>query len=299
MNTNHSFSLSWTAAQEDEGKLLREFLQEKNISKSALTDIKYKGGKIEVNGREVTVRHILKATETIKVLFPLEKPSEGLIPESLPLDIVFEDEFFIVLEKPPYMNTIPSREHPTGSVANGLAGYYKERGIFSTIHVVTRLDRDTSGLMLVAKHRHVHHLMSEQQKQGTVKRTYEAFVHGIMKEQEGKIEAPIGRKATSIIEREVREDGQYACTLYNVLATGQDFSHVELKLLTGRTHQIRVHMAYLGHPLLGDELYGGKRDFINRQALHCKELQFFHPFEEKWLKFTCDLPQDMNKILHL
>ena len=195
------------------------------------------------------------------------------------------------------MNTIPSREHPTGSLANGLAGYYKKRGLAATIHIVTRLDRDTSGLVLVAKHRHIHHLLSEQQKQGEVKRRYQAIAEGIIASDEGRIEAPIGRKHTSIIEREVREDGQYACTLFRVLARLESYTHLELQLLTGRTHQIRVHMAYLGHPLAGDDLYGGSRDNISRQALHCSALTFTHPLTKQVMSFFEELPEDMAMIL--
>jgi 23S rRNA pseudouridine1911/1915/1917 synthase len=293
------FSLNWKVTNYDSGKVLRDFLKNNHISKAALTDIKFDGGTILVNDEEATVRRQLAEGDEVVVYFPLEAPSEGLIIENFPLDIIYEDDFVLVVNKPPFMNTIPSREHPTGSLANGLAGYYKEKGIGSTIHVVTRLDRDTSGLVLIAKHRHVHHLMSEQQKAGGLKRIYEALVHGKLTNGKGKIEAPIGRKLTSIIEREVRDDGQYACTLYEVLNQFDSFSHLQLRLMTGRTHQIRVHMSYIGNPLLGDDLYGGKRDRINRQALHCQSVTFYHPFLEKQLSFIKELPNDMKKIVGL
>ncbi|WP_163102989.1 RluA family pseudouridine synthase [Peribacillus alkalitolerans] len=293
------FCLSWQVVSGESGFVLREFLKIKHISKSALTDIKFDGGTILVNGEEATVRRHLAEGDEVVIYFPLEAPSEGLIAEIFPLEILYEDDFVLIVNKPPFMNTIPSREHPTGSLANGLAGYYKEKGIGSTIHVVTRLDRDTSGLVLIAKHRHVHHLMSEQQKSGGVKRLYEAFVHGDLENGTKKIEAPIGRRPTSIIEREVREDGQYACTFYEVLGQYDGFSHVRLRLMTGRTHQIRVHMSYIGNPLLGDDLYGGKRDMINRQALHCQSVTFYHPFLEKELSFSIELPDDMKRIKEL
>ncbi|WP_108670028.1 RluA family pseudouridine synthase [Peribacillus acanthi] len=293
------FCLKWKAATKENGMILRDFLKNHHISKAALTDIKFNGGTILVNGEEVTVRRQLVVGDEVTVYFPLEVSSEGLIAERFALDIVYEDDFVLVVNKPPYMNTIPSREHPTGSLANGLAGYYKEKGIGSTIHIVTRLDRDTSGLVLIAKHRHVHHLMSEQQKAGGVKRIYEAFVHGELASDAGEIEAPIGRKLTSIIEREVRDDGQYACTFYEVLNLFNDFSHIKLRLMTGRTHQIRVHMSYIGHSLLGDNLYGGKRDLIERQALHCQSITFYHPFLVRELSFTIELPKDMKKIIGL
>lgn len=290
------FQLTWQVEERQSGMLLREFLKERQISKAALADIKFKGGCIRVNGSEETVRYLLKHGDIVNVQFPIEQASEGLLPENLPLEVVYEDDYLLVINKPPFTNTIPSREHPTGSIANRVAGYYSKKGIASTVHVVTRLDRDTSGLMLIAKHRHVHHLFSEQQKQGRVSRTYEAFVHGHL-DSEGMIEAPIGRSSTSIIEREVREDGQYACTLYKSLAVYERLSHVELQLLTGRTHQIRVHMAHLGHPLLGDDLYGGSLELLDRQALHCKQLTFRHPFTEETLTFHAGLLKDMRCLI--
>ena len=292
-----AFELSWNIAAAEEGMILREFLKSQHISKAALADIKFQGGKITVNAQEETVRYVLRNGDQVTVQFPLEKCSDGLIAEDLPLNIIYEDDHVLVINKPAFMNTIPSREHPAGSIANRVAGYYSKQGIPSTVHVVTRLDRDTSGIMLIAKHRHVHHLMSEQQKRGEVKRTYVAFVHGHIA-PEGKVEAPIGRKSSSIIEREVREDGQYACTLFKRLNEfDEGYSYVQLRLLTGRTHQIRVHMAHIGHPLLGDDLYGGTLERINRQALHCRQIKFVHPFTGEQMMFEAELVEDMSRLL--
>ncbi|MDP4171803.1 MAG: RluA family pseudouridine synthase, partial [Bacillota bacterium] len=253
------FSLQWEISDEHEGKLIREFLHEHEISKTALTDIKFKGGSILVNGEGVNVRYRLQKEDYLQLIFPIEESSDGLIGEDAPLDILYEDEYVLVVNKPSAMNTIPSREHPSGSLANLLIGYYQKIGISATAHIVTRLDRDTSGIVLIAKHRHIHHLLSKQQKTGMVKRVYEAFAEGLFLQDSGTVTEPIGRKSDSIIEREVREDGQYACTHFKVIQSFETFTHLELKLETGRTHQIRVHMSYLGHPLLGDDLYGGNR----------------------------------------
>lgn len=290
------FELNWIAGNEDVGKVLREFLKEKRISKSALADIKFHGGRILVNKHEVTVRYVLAHCDHVSVEFPLEEISESMQAEYISLPIVFEDEAVLIINKPAGMNTIPSREHPAGSLANAVLGHYQNIGLSSTVHVVTRLDRDTSGLVLIAKHRHVHHLLSEDQKKGHVKRSYEAFVHGRV-EGSGSIEVPIGRKLDSIIEREVRENGQYAFTEFTTLSAFKDFSHVRLKLKTGRTHQIRVHMAHIGHPLLGDTLYGGTEERIHRQALHCCWVSFAHPVTNQVLEFKSDLPSDMQKIV--
>ena len=296
------FCLEYTAGAQDEGKLLREFLKERQISKAALIDIKFNGGALLVNGSAVTVRYLLREGDTVKVFFPKEVPSEELLPEEMYLDIVYEDEYVLVINKPAGVASIPSREHRFGTLANGLLAYYQSKGIHSTIHIVTRLDRDTSGLMLIAKHRHAHHLFSLQQRDFGVKRRYEALVHGVLNGDDGSVfgtvDAPIGRKETSIIEREVREDGQHAITHYEVLRFGEGWTHVSLQLETGRTHQIRVHMTHLGHPLLGDRLYGGvELEGMTRQALHSCELSFFHPVKNTEMKFRCELPEDMSKAL--
>lgn len=290
-----SFTLEWVM-QDKSGITIKEFLKTQSISKAALTDIKFKGGKILVNGREENVRYSLKSGDQLFVLFPPELPSPGLIPENIPLNIVFEDEYILIVQKEYGMNTIPSREHPTSSLANALVGYYHNHGIKATTHIVTRLDRDTSGLVLIAKHRHIHHLLSEQQKAGGVKRKYIAFAEGEMSPLSNTINEPIGRCSDSIIKREVREDGQTAITHYRVLGQNEDFSIAELSLETGRTHQIRVHLAHKGHPLLGDDLYGGKRNAMERQALHCFFIQFTHPVSKEMMTFTIDLPDDMKRV---
>ncbi|WP_312095464.1 RluA family pseudouridine synthase [Niallia sp.] len=290
-----SFTLEWVM-QHAIGITIKEFLKTQSISKAALTDIKFKGGKILVNGKEENVRYSLKNGDRLVVLFPPELPSVGLIPERLPLDIIFEDEYILIVQKEYGMNTIPSREHPTGSLANALVSYYQEHGIKATTHIVTRLDRDTSGLVLIAKHRHIHHLLSEQQKAGDVKRKYIAFAEGEISPLSDTINDPIGRCSDSIIKREVREDGQTAITHYRVVAQHVPFSKLELSLETGRTHQIRVHLAYKGHPLLGDDLYGGKRNEMDRQALHCFFLKFTHPVTKQTMTFAIDLPEDMKKL---
>ncbi|MEH7085257.1 RluA family pseudouridine synthase [Neobacillus drentensis] len=294
---SQQFQLKWVIGESDAGKLVREFLKEEEISRTALTDIKFKGGNILVNGEEINVRYRLAWNDILTVIFPSESPSEGLLGENVPLSILYEDEYLLVVNKPAGMNTIPSREHPAGSLANALIGYYQRCGLQATTHIVTRLDRDTSGIVLIAKHRHVHHLFSMMQQSGQVKRTYEAFAEGRMQQENGTIVAPIGRKDDSIIEREVRKDGQYACTHFQVLARFNGFTHLELALETGRTHQIRVHMSFLKHPLLGDDLYGGDISQINRQALHCKKISFIHPFSNDEMMFTAPLPRDMDNLL--
>lgn len=293
------YRLTFTARKGQQ--LLREALADIGVSKRALTAIKFQGGTLLVNGKEQNVRFPLSIGDEVTVIFPLEEISDGLLPESGELAIKYEDDALLIVEKPPYQSTIPSHDHPTGTIANVVAAHLQAQKIRSTVHVVTRLDKDTSGLMCIAKHRHIHHLMSEAQKKREIHRTYEAFVHGEIAEDFLQIIAPIGRKDDSIIEREVREDGKFAHTDVQVLNRynihGEKISHVRLKLHTGRTHQIRVHMASIGHPLVGDDLYGGNRELITRQALHCVALELQHPLNGQMMKWTSELPEDMKKIL--
>lgn len=291
------FELQWHITSAYEDKIIKDFLREKEISKTAVTDIKFKGGYIEVNGQAETVRYKLKQGDRLTVGFPIEEISEGIKSEALPLDILYEDDYLIAVNKSAGMSTIPSREHPSGSLANALMGYYEQINLTATVHIATRLDRDTSGIVLIAKHRHIHHLLSKQQRAGEIDREYEAFAEGDLKQDRGTIIEPIARKSDSIIERRVHPDGQYACTHFEVINRSNCHTHVKLKLETGRTHQIRVHMSHIGHPLAGDDLYGGKVDFISRQALHCRRISFYHPILEKKLVFVQEMPNDMKNLL--
>ncbi|HHY72447.1 MAG TPA: RluA family pseudouridine synthase [Bacillus bacterium] len=293
-----SFKLEWKIEKKYAGMLIREFLlKEKGISKRALADIKFQGGDIVLNGNHVTVRQSIQAGDCLVVQFPPEDRNLGIIAENIPLHIVYEDEYLLIINKPPYMASIPSREHQSRTVANALMNYYDQIGLSSTVHIVNRLDKDTSGLMIIAKNSFVHSLFSLEQKTKSIHREYEAIVHDVVADDFGTINAPIGRKENSIIERTVRNDGQHAVTHYEVKKRFIDRTLVSLKLETGRTHQIRVHMAYIGHPLVGDDLYGGKKDLIVRQALHSKSVMFYHPLLEKELEFTVPLPEDMERLI--
>jgi 23S rRNA pseudouridine1911/1915/1917 synthase len=291
-------TLQWHVPETYHNSLLRDFLRkEKDLSRQGLTDIK-RSGTLLVNGKGVTVRHVLKEGDEVTVIFPPEERSSGLQPKELPLSIVYEDEHLLVINKQVNLPTIPSIYHPERSLANAILFHYDLNNIHCTFHAVNRLDRDTSGLLIVAKHRYAHDLLTKQQKIGNVNRTYLAIVHGLMENPEGMIKAPIGRKEGSIIEREVRIDGQEAVTNFQVVKQLDEETVVKLFLETGRTHQIRVHMSYLGHPLLGDDLYGGKLTKISRQALHSWQLQFFHPFLKQDMNFIVDPPDDMADIIN-
>ncbi|WP_137789846.1 RluA family pseudouridine synthase [Bacillus sp. E(2018)] len=295
MNT---FTITWHVQNEEAPVLLREYLKKKQISKAALTDIKFHGGALFVNKNEVTVRTQLNGGDEVTVWFPPETKSSSMEVENIPLDILYEDHHFIAVHKPAGMPTIPSLYQPNGSLASAILYYYQENNISSTFHAVNRLDKDTSGIVLIAKHRFAHSLMSKQQKDKVIKREYIAFVHGELKDERGTIDQPIARKPESIIERMVSEGGQRSITHYEKLdfVKNSNFSVVSLRLETGRTHQIRVHMSSIGHPLIGDDLYGGTLEMLERQALHSEKTSFIHPFTEECIMLVADLPQDMKKL---
>ncbi|MFC7371817.1 RluA family pseudouridine synthase [Fictibacillus iocasae] len=289
------FSITWTVESLDGPLLLREFLKSKQLSKAALTDIKFHGGSLFVNGQEESVRKKLTEGDIIKVVFPIEERSSHMVPVDMPIDILFEDDHFLAVNKPPGIPTIPSRYQQNGSLAQAVLYYYEHEGISGTFHAVNRLDRDTSGVVLIAKHRFAHSLLSLQQTAGAYHRSYTAIVEGEVLEKK-TIVAPIGRNPESIVERMVREDGQHAVTHVIPLMPLPEMGGtlVNLELETGRTHQIRVHLSYMGHPLAGDDLYGGSKKWMNRQALHSTNAVFFHPFLEKLVEVSARLPDDMK-----
>ena len=276
-------------------QVLREFLLENNISRKTLTRIKFdNNGSIKVNSKEENVRYILKEDDIVEITLPSENYSDFVRFIDKPIEIIYEDAYFLIVNKEINLPSIPSRNVEDESLLERVNYYFREKNINSIPHIVTRLDKNTSGLVLIAKHRHIHALFSNME----IDKYYTALVNGKI-EQHGTIEAPIRRVSSSIIEREVGEDGEYAKTEYWLEKHNlkNKVSIVKLKLYTGRTHQIRVHMKYLGYPLLGDELYGGDVSLISRQALHCSNLAFIHPISGEKVNVCTNLPDDMNNII--
>lgn len=282
------------------GLLLRTFLNEKEISKRTLTAIKYNGGYLTVNGVERDVRHLLQIGDQVEVTFPQEEMGVGLVAQDGLLDIIYEDKAILMVNKPAGMSTIPSRNHLSDTIANYVAGKFVREHIPATVHVVTRLDYNTSGLICIAKNRHIHHLLGKQMMQAEFDRRYEAIVEGNVEKESFMINERIGRKEGSIIERVICPNGKLACTEVIVqrrfVIDGKNYTKVQLTLHTGRTHQIRVHLSSVGHPLAGDDLYGGHREYIARQALHCARLQFNHPLTDEPMTFSSELPSDMKEV---
>lgn len=279
-------------------KQIKDYLYyDAGYSRRMLKVLKFGGGSILLNGTAAQVREKLVEGDELEIIFPEEERGDRFRPDKLPLDIVFEDDHVLVINKPAGIPTIPSYQHPYGTIANRVLAHYDAQGLSYTFHVVTRLDRGTSGLLLIAKHRFSHSLLSKSQKEGEVRRTYQALVHGRMEKKTGTIDAPIGRKPGSIIERQVTEEGQKAITHYQVMNEKEEYCLVEVKLETGRTHQIRVHFSFIGHPLLGDTLYGGCERGITRQALHSSTLSFIHPFSRQRLTYSAALPGDFSTLI--
>ncbi|OEH91681.1 RluA family pseudouridine synthase [Bacillus solimangrovi] len=279
--------------------LLREFLhKEKRFSRRLLTTTKFSGGGLYVNDQEVTVRYVLQKGDNVTVKLPKEVKGDRMVPEQMALTILYEDEHVLVVDKRPNMSVIPSSDHPNGTLANAILYYYDQIGISNTVHFVNRLDRDTSGALLIAKDRFTHHLFSLAQQENLIHRQYTAIAEGVIIPDSGTINEPIARKEGSIIERIVHPNGQRAVTHFKVEDRSDGHTLLSLKLETGRTHQIRVHLASLGHPLLGDSLYGGNDKQINRQALHSTMLTFIHPFLEKQVEVCSPLPPDFKDVLN-
>lgn len=290
--------MNWLITKETAGKEIKAFLKhEGRFSKRLIIKAKSEGGKILVNNEKKTVRYILQENDILEVILPPEKPAARMKAENISLDIVYEDAQILVVNKPAGIATIPSRHHPSGTIANGLLYYYKTNKIKATVHVVTRLDKDTSGLMLIAKSQHCHSLLSLAQREYEIERTYQAIVYGKLKDDVGTINQPIGRQPNSIIKRQVREDGQEAITHFTVLERTENKSKVKINLETGRTHQIRVHFETMGHPLVGDDLYDGEHAGMNRQALHCSCIAFHHPYSGEKVQIKAPIPLDMKELM--
>lgn len=276
----------------------KAFLRQQGISSTLWKRIKH-SGTFRVNGVLVNAaRTVIKNGD--EVSYEVEKPS-AIEPEPLPLDIRYEDEFLLIVSKPPGQLVHPTTKEAHGTLAGAVLHHYLSRGEKHGCHPVHRLDRDTSGLVLIAKDPRLQYLLTGKAGAKRFQREYLAIVEGFPMPASGTIDAPIARALPSIILRKVSPEGRAARTHYKTLSTfareGQSLSLVELELETGRTHQIRVHMQSLGHPLAGDDLYGGSLSLIKRQALHAYRLHFVHPITKELIDVRAELPEDMARLL--
>lgn len=274
-------------------RLVKDVLKNKfNMSSGLISALKKTDDGIMVNGNRKFVNFVLKKGDVLEINIK-EGASENIIPENIELDILYEDSDFLAVNKPADMPTHTSMGHHFGTLSNGVLYYLLKDGEEHTFHAVTRLDKNTTGVVLVAKNRYAHDLMSNQLRLGKLNKTYIAVVCGRL-EGKGVIDKKIKREQDSIIKRIVCDDGDEALTEYEVIKSGDKYSKVLVYPKTGRTHQIRVHMASIGHPLAGDRLYGGD-DFKNRHLLHCYSLEFFHPIKKQNIKILAKLPPDFTE----
>lgn len=295
--------MTFTADSENEGVRIDKWLCSQNIeaSRSMLQKL-LDNGKITVNGLQAVKSYTVKRGDEMIIDFP--EPIElDVVPENIPIEIVYQDEHLLVVNKPKGMVVHPAVGNYSGTLVNALL--YHCNGQLSSINgvirpgIVHRIDKNTSGLLIVAKNDKAHVGLAEQIKAHTFTREYQAVVCGRLKEISGIIDAPIGRhpvdrKKMCVTEKNSKE----AKTEYTVLDEYDSYSYVKLKLFTGRTHQIRVHMAYIGHPVFGDDVYGKPSKHCEGQCLHAKKIGFVHPIDGKYYEFDSELPDYFNFVLN-
>lgn len=282
------------------GKTVLEILKkELRLSSKMITSLKKSPTGITVDGEHVTVRRILHTDEVLRIEVEDKEQNENLVPTELPLDVLYEDDDIIALNKPPYMPTHPSHGHFSDTLANGLCFYMQKSDEPFVFRSVNRLDRNTSGIVLVAKNRISANRLYDSMQKGLISKKYIALICGSLKNPVGTIDTYIRRKEESIITREICEDlpdAARAITNYEVISSSNNLSAVKASPITGRTHQLRLHFAHLGTPILGDDLYGRRSDEISRQALHAYYLSFPHPCTGKITELFAPLPDDMRAI---
>lgn len=275
----------------DSTSLKNELLEKYHISRREYRRIKAQG-EVYVNGKHQRATCPLKSGDIVEVVISNE--NQGIEPMKMELDIVYEDPYLLLLNKPGDILVHPVHNERTNTLVNGVKWYYQSKGDKSSIHPIHRLDRETSGLVLFAKNSYIHNIMGQQLERREIEREYLALVHGRPIKKEGIIKFPIlelpGKKA-------IAEHGKEATTKYQVIKFLETNALLRLKLLTGRTHQIRIHLKALGHGIVGDSLYHEKSQFISRQALHAFRIQFYHPVTLKKMVFTSKLPRDFLDLL--
>lgn len=257
-----------------------------------------KGGGVYLNGQSAYITQRVKTGDHLQIVFADEPTS--VTPQPLDLDILYQDDYLLVINKKPDMAVYPTRTYPEKTLANGIAHLWQKQGLKCKIRLLHRLDRETSGVIIVVKDPYTYQIMVNQLRTRQLKRKYLAVVQGFLQKKEGVIDEPIGRSSSMkghALKRAVLSQGKPAQTYYRVVREYKELSLVQLELVTGRTHQIRVHLDWLGHPIIGDDMYFRPSDLIKRQALHAWSIEFKHPLTAENLVVRAPLPQDMLTIL--
>ena len=293
--------LRYVKSDSDNYLTIRQVINsEFNISYNLLVKLK-KNKKIFLNGINTYIDKNIKDGDEISIIIDFEEDNSNIVPTKMDLSILYEDEALLIIDKPAGIPVHPSILHYDNSLSNGIKYYFDNIKLNKKIRPVNRLDRNTSGIVIFAKNEYVHDSLSKQMQNDIFLKDYIAICNGLFEEKTGIIDAPIARKENSIIERCVNPTGAPAITHYKVLKEfeidGKIFSELLISLETGRTHQIRVHMAYLGHPIIGDSLYGSESILINRQALHAYRVEFIHPISRQKIIITSNIPKDMSDII--
>ncbi len=279
--------------EKDQWTVERVFRQSMGVSRSLLRRAKREEN-ILLNGSRVNSNTRVRKGDCLEL--GINRQPSQVIPEQLALEILYEDRDLLAVNKPANMLVHPLTNQATGTLANGIVYHWQQHGEQDLVRLVHRLDRDTSGIVLVAKNAYIHQQLQQQMHREQFVRRYLAVVEGEPVPSKGIINAPIGLAPDSIIQRMVTPLGKPAISHYWVLRTWKQYSLICLELKTGRTHQVRIHMSYLGHPLLGDSLYGGQQLAIQRQALHCAYLSFYHPVTGRPTQLACPLPPDLKGL---
>ena len=285
--------ISYTVDAAHDGRALRQLVRAPlGLSAKLWKHIKW-NGTILVNGKAIrNARLSVRAGDELTLLWQEASP---VVPVNLPLDILHEDETFLVVNKPAGMIVHPTYRAARDTLVHAVAGYFERRGEAAGIHPLYRLDRDTTGIVILAKSARIQHAMTKHH--GQIYREYLALVRGHLDRPSGCIDLPIGCDTKQANHWQVREDGKHALTEYEVRAVWPDYSLLKVHLLTGRTHQIRVHFSALGHPLLGDTAYGGPCEAIPRQALHAWHVHFRHPDTGREIHIEAPIPEDMRRLI--
>ncbi|MDP4092039.1 MAG: RluA family pseudouridine synthase [Bacillota bacterium] len=286
------------------GYTVKQILKSRlSLSTRLINKLKYQD-KILCNSVSVHINHVVQKGFTVEVLIELDEENNYIVPENIPVDIIYEDEAIIAVNKQPGIVVHPTCSHPSGTIANGLVKYYNEKDIFIKIRPVSRLDRDTSGVIIFAKNPYIQESLIKQMGSNGFEKEYYGIASGILENRFGTIDRPIERKPGSIMLRHVSETGSPSVTNYEVIEYLNNATFVKFHPITGRTHQIRVHCQSIGHPLIGDFLYSEEQTssvqtVIERQALHSYRVSFFHPITSKKIELYAPIPPDFNTALEI